>query len=181
MQMTMREYHKLAMRTSPRDGHDKIDNGILGLIGETGELVDLYKKWVYQSQPGTELPKDRLTDELGDVIWYLVEIADGMDKNLQDVICADFDRLDQSARKLKVALPLRKIIMHMMDDALLIEKTCSEEKMRVYMHLIMEHAAQLAKQIEIPMAEIAQRNIEKLKKRYPDGFDAAINEARYAK
>lgn len=51
--------------------------------------------------------------------------------------------------------------------------------MRVYMHLIMEHAAQLAKQIGMPMAEIAQRNIEKLKKRYPDGFDARISEARY--
>lgn len=177
--MEMREYHKLAMRTSPRDGHDKIDNGILGLIGETGELIDIYKKWVYQSHPGAELPKDRLADELGDVIWYLAEIADGMEKNLRDIICADFDRLDQSARKLKVALPLRKTIMHMMDDALLIEKTCSEEKMRVYMHLIMEHAAQLAKQIGMPMAEIAQRNIDKLKKRYPDGFDARISEARY--
>ena len=179
--MNMREYHNLAMRTSPRDGHDKIDNGILGLIGESGELVDVYKKWVYQSKPGTPLPAERLADELGDVIWYLAEIADGMEKNLADVICADFDRLDDSVAKAKTMPSLRWIILHIMENALLIEKAASSDKMQVYMHLIMEHAAQLARWINIPMAEIAEQNIEKLKKRYPNGFDAAISEARYAK
>lgn len=177
--MNMREYHKLAMRTSPRDGHDKIDNGILGLIGEAGELVDVYKKWIYQSKPGAELPVDRLKDELGDVIWYLAEIADGMDMNLADVIQADFDRLDESAAKAKNLYSIRWIIVSIAEAALLTEKAITDNKMRVYMHLIMEHAAQLARFIGVPMREIAAANIEKLKKRYPVKFDPAISEARY--
>lgn len=178
--MNLREYHKLAMRTSPRDGHDKIDNGILGLIGESGELVDVYKKWIYQSISGTELPSDRLADELGDVIWYLAEVADGMDMNLADVICTDFDRLDESAAKAKTLPGIHWIILSISEMALQIEKAATGEKMKVYMHLIMEHAAQLARLIDVPLAEIARRNIDKLKKRYPDGFDAAISEGRYA-
>ena len=42
--MGMNMYQEMAQRTSPDDGHDRIDNGVLGLIGETGEIVDLYKK-----------------------------------------------------------------------------------------------------------------------------------------
>ena len=181
MQMTMRQYHNLAMRTSPRDGHDKIDNGILGLIGESGELVDVYKKWIYQSKPGTPLPTERLADELGDVIWYLAEIADGMEKNLADVICADFDRLDESAAKARAIPSIGWIILSIMENAQQVEKAVTGDNMKIYMHLIAEHAAQLARLIDIPMTEIAARNIEKLKKRYPDGFDADISEARYVK
>ena len=177
--MNLREYHLLAMRTSPRDGHDKIDNGILGLIGESGELVDVYKKWIYQSTPGTELPRARLADELGDVIWYLAEIADGMDKNLADAIQADFDRLEESAAKAKKLYSIRWIIVNIAEAAILTEKAATDDKMRVYMHLIMEHAAQLAKKIGIPLADIAAGNIEKLKKRYPVKFDPEISEARY--
>ena len=177
--MDMRQFHKLAMRTSPRDGHDKIDNGILGLIGETGELVDLYKKWVYQSHPGAELPKDRLAEELGDVLWYLAEIADGMEKNLRDIIGVDFDQLDEQVRRTKNQPHIRKLVIDMMEEALLVEKTTSFNRMLIYMHIVMEHAAQMARLIDVPLREIAENNIEKLKKRYPDGFDAAISEARY--
>ena len=66
--MLINKYQSLAQRTSPNDGHDKLDNGIMGLIGETGEIADLYKKWKYQSTPGTELPAKRLLEELGDVL-----------------------------------------------------------------------------------------------------------------
>lgn len=44
MHLSMKEYQKLAMRTSNTHGRDQIENGLLGLIGETGELVDVWKK-----------------------------------------------------------------------------------------------------------------------------------------
>ena len=75
------EYQALAMRTSP-DGHDRILNGCMGLIGETGEIVDLVKKWKFQSGDNAELPKDKLIDECGDVLWYCAELATGLNENL---------------------------------------------------------------------------------------------------
>ncbi len=179
MKMTMNEYHKQAMRTSPRDGHDKLDNGMLGLIGETGELADLYKKYIYQSRAGAEIPAERFADELGDVLWYLAEIADGMEKNLADVVGADFDCLEESAKKGNKRRSLRSNIIDMCETAMLIEKTTDFDRVWIYMHLMLEHAAMLALKLDLPLTEIAARNIEKLKKRYPDGFDAERSEARY--
>ena len=44
---------------------------------------------------------------------------------------------------------------------------------------MLKGCAYLAWQIGYSMEEIACRNIEKLKKRYPEGFDAAISMGRY--
>lgn len=179
MSITLREYHALAMRTSPRDGHDKIDNGMLGLIGETGELVDVYKKWVYQSTPGADLPVDRLADELGDVLWYLAEIADGMEREIADVVKADFDGLLAPYGNTKLLPPIRKAVIDLAHDAMTIERSRNFDCVSVYMRVALEHAAILARIIGVPLDVIAERNIEKLRKRYPVQFDPRISEARY--
>lgn len=180
MSLTLQEYHTLAMRTSPRDGHDKFDNGKLGLIGETGEIVDLYKKFKYQSGPDAVLSVDRFADELGDVLWYLVELADGMGANIADITKVDFDNLIGPYCNIKQLPPLRKAVVDIGFDAMAIEHSRNIDCVKVYMCTMLEHAAILACIIGVPMAEIAKRNIEKLKKRYPEGFDPAISEARYA-
>ena len=47
-------------------------NGCLGLAGEAGECCDLLKKHNYQD--GREI-KEKMIDELGDVLWYVSEAA----------------------------------------------------------------------------------------------------------
>lgn len=183
--MNMREYQALAMRTSPRDGHDKIDNGILGLHGEAGEIVDLYKKFKYQSGPDAVLSVDRFADELGDVLWYLAELADGLETELLNISGADFEVLDAMAAEGGIP-SLHTLAVELVKDAVLIENAVRIENAAsinaVYVHIrtMLRHCAVMARLIGIPMAEIAQRNIEKLKRRYPDGFDPAISEARYS-
>ena len=44
----------------------------MGLAGESGELIDHLKKWVGH---GHELDKTYLLMELGDILWYIAEIA----------------------------------------------------------------------------------------------------------
>jgi len=44
----------------------------MGLAGESGELIDHLKKWVGH---GHELDRAYLTMELGDILWYISEIA----------------------------------------------------------------------------------------------------------
>lgn len=178
MAIVMREYHKLAMRTSPRDGHDKIDNGILGLIGEAGEIVDIYKKFKYQSSPDAVLSTDRFADELGDVLWYLVELADGMETELLDISGADFDVLDAMAAEID-SPSLRKLVTELAKDTILIENAANADACWQLIRITLRHCALIARLIGVPMAEIAARNVEKLKKRYPDGFNPKISEARY--
>ena len=100
--MTVNEYQRLAMTTlNPAlDRKEVLINSVMGLCGESGEAIDIVKKWLAQ---GHELDKERLAKELGDVAWYLAEAATAL---------------------------------------------------------------------EIPLESIFQGNLEKLKKRYPEGFDA---------
>lgn len=81
--MTINEYQLLAQRTSAGASSSKIENGILGLCGETGEIADVYKKYLYQ---GHEFDREHMVEELGDVCWYVAELAAGLGVPLEDVL-----------------------------------------------------------------------------------------------
>lgn len=99
--MNISEYQRLAMRTvnPDLDHRNMLINGVMGLNGESGEAIEIVKKWLFH---GHDLDRERLIKELGDIAWYLAETAEA---------------------------------------------------------------------IGVPMEEILRMNIEKLKKRYPEGFD----------
>lgn len=181
--LSLKDYHRLAMRTSPRDGHNKIDNGMLGLIGETGELVDLLKKHEYQSEPGTPFPMDAAVNELGDVMWYLEELADGMDTSMNAISTLSFMGLDGMTKGVKQQPTVRKIILNLSAHANKIRRAVernNKAELQLQMRRMLFCCAWLARIAGVPMTEVAQRNIEKLKKRYPDGFDAKVSMARSA-
>lgn len=108
--MTINEYQQLAQRTaSTKRPSSKIENGVLGLCGESGECADILKKYYHQ---GHEMDYNHMAEELGDVLWYAAELAAGLGLTLD---------------------------------------------------------------------EVAERNIAKLRKRYPDGFDAERSKHREVK
>ena len=82
--MELNEYQCKAARTSSktlsRDGH--LMNGCLGLAGEAGECCDLLKK--NQFQDGREI-REKMLDELGDVLWYIAESASALGYTLDEV------------------------------------------------------------------------------------------------
>ena len=90
--MTVNEYQKLAMVTlNPAlSKKDVLINGVMGLCGESGEAIDIVKKWLAQ---GHELDKEHLAKELGDIAWYLAETATALDLDLEDVFQANIDKL----------------------------------------------------------------------------------------
>ena len=118
--MTGNEYQEMAMRTNDgkstdrvisglltcdlewlhnhnvvREDTDGLDfggvlNGCLGLAGESGEVLDMVKKWVFHD---SELDKDHLKKELGDVMWYVAMICHSMGFDLDDVMQTNIDKL----------------------------------------------------------------------------------------
>ena len=90
--MTVNEYQKLAMITlNPElDKKDVLINGVMGLCGESGEAIDIVKKWLAQ---GHELDRDALAKELGDFAWYLAETAAALDIPLEDIFRANIEKL----------------------------------------------------------------------------------------
>ena len=90
--MTINEYQRLAMTTlNPQlDKKDVLINGVMGLCGESGEAIDIVKKWLAQ---GHELDKEKLAKELGDIAWYLAETAYALEIPLEDILQTNIDKL----------------------------------------------------------------------------------------
>ena len=90
--MKVNEYQKLAMTTlNPKlTKKDVLINSVMGLCGESGEAIDIVKKWMAQ---GHELNKEHLAKELGDIAWYLAEAATALDMSLEEVFQANIDKL----------------------------------------------------------------------------------------
>ena len=92
--MQVNDYQKAAMATlNPAlDKKDVLINSVMGLCGESGEAIDIVKKWLMQ---GDELDKEHLVRELGDVAWYLAEAATALDIPLEAVFQGNLDKLRQ--------------------------------------------------------------------------------------
>lgn len=90
--MTINEYQNLAMTTlNPAlSEKDVLINGVMGLCGESGEAIDIVKKWLAQ---GHELNKEKLAGELGDICWYLAETATALGLSLEDIMAANIEKL----------------------------------------------------------------------------------------
>ena len=90
--MKANEYQKLAMTTLNKflSKKDVLINGVMGLCGESGEVIDIVKKHLAQ---GHELDKDKIIKELGDVAWYLAEVAYALDVDLETVLTINIEKL----------------------------------------------------------------------------------------
>ncbi|MDO5400178.1 MAG: nucleoside triphosphate pyrophosphohydrolase family protein [Eubacteriales bacterium] len=90
--MTVNDYQRQAMATlNPAlSKKDVLINSVMGLCGESGEAIDIVKKWLAQ---GHELDRAHLAKELGDIAWYLAEAATALDIPLDDIFQGNLDKL----------------------------------------------------------------------------------------
>ena len=171
--MDLNVYQKLAMRTSTQD-HDRALNGCLGLIGESGEIVDIVKKWLFQSGKDAPIPREKLVDECGDVLWYCAELATGLGMELNDCLDEEnFERLKRLNKSLTdAAIRLNRFCAatyesHRGEDAM--------EKMFQQFNItrIIAHVRYILFSFaEHTLEDTMEYNIDKLKRRYPNGFEA---------
>ena len=90
--MKINEYQNLAMRTSNEELSDeyRLLNGVLGLVGESGEIADLGKKHLMQGHP---LDLEHVAKELGDVCWYIAETATAIGYDMETIMQMNIDKL----------------------------------------------------------------------------------------
>src|SRR6266705_6134284 len=84
--MDFREYQKKALQTDviPKAGDTPIVVPLLGLSGEVGELVSEYKKQLRDREANLQF-KQRVAEELGDIVWYLSNVASKFSLDLNTV------------------------------------------------------------------------------------------------
>lgn len=85
--MTFDEYQDESARTYK---HGRLAGHALGLAGEAGEVADLVKKRIYHDVP---YEVDKMSKELGDVLWYLSALANEHGLRLADIAQQNVDKL----------------------------------------------------------------------------------------
>lgn len=72
--------------------NDHLQNAVLGLAGESGEVADVVKKMLYHSK-GKDY-HDKIKHELGDVIFYWLKTVELMGLTVEEVLEANRDKLE---------------------------------------------------------------------------------------
>lgn len=97
--MDFNSYQKEALRTDRVPGRGADDAAslivpMLGLAGETGQLLSEYKKHLRDGE-AHRLFKERVSEELGDLLWYIANVASKFDLSLSDVAAANLAKVKQ--------------------------------------------------------------------------------------
>ncbi len=92
--MELSEYQRLARRTAkyPRDAW--LAYPALGLAGEAGEVAEHAKKTIRDD--GGEVSDERraaMSKELGDVLWYVAQLATELGLELDEIAQSNLDKL----------------------------------------------------------------------------------------
>ncbi len=94
--MDFNEYQKKAYATATfaQSDFDTIVYLALGIAGESGEVVEKVKK-VMRNDGGkiSDEKKEAIKLELGDVLWYLSQMAQALDIPFEEVAQANIDKL----------------------------------------------------------------------------------------
>ena len=96
-QMDFDSYQKEALRTDQvPDGDDdaSLIVPMLGLAGETGQLLSEYKKHVRDGD-AHHLYRERVSEELGDLLWYIANVASKFDLTLAEIASANLAKVKQ--------------------------------------------------------------------------------------
>jgi NTP pyrophosphatase (non-canonical NTP hydrolase) len=94
--MTFKEYQKLSKKTAiyPEVGNNFVYPA-LGLAGESGEVAEIIKRIIRDEKEKVinKETKETLEKELGDVLWYLAQLATEFDISLEDVAFNNIKKL----------------------------------------------------------------------------------------
>lgn len=95
--MDLDRYQKEALGTDriPTHGDAKDDLSLivpmLGLAGETGQLLSEYKKHLRDGD-AHRLFKDRVREELGDLLWYVANVASKFELSLDEIAATNLEK-----------------------------------------------------------------------------------------
>lgn len=92
--MELSEYQQLSRRTAqyPRDAW--LTYPVLGLAGEAGEVAEHAKKAIRDDGGSvSEQRREAMAKEIGDVLWYVAQIATELDLDLDQIAEGNLEKL----------------------------------------------------------------------------------------
>ena len=103
--MTFDEYQKKSRETAiyPNQGNNFI-YPTLGLVGESGEIAEKVKK-IIRDNNGLldDFKREEIKKELGDVLWYVSQLATEIKINLSDIAETNISKLQSRKERDKLS------------------------------------------------------------------------------
>lgn len=90
--MNISEYLLLTRKTAIYSRNTALEYLTLGLASEAGEVSGVVKKYIRQDYD-FDTAKDKLSKELGDVIWYWARLCDELGLNPEEVMESNINKL----------------------------------------------------------------------------------------
>jgi len=86
------EYQGAAQKTAVYPSEEGVEYTALGLASEAGEVAGVVKKFIRGDQP-SDTTVELLFKELGDVLWYVSQIASEWELDLDEIAIANIEKL----------------------------------------------------------------------------------------
>ena len=87
--MYIENYQAESTRTMKFDDN-VVTHCCMGISGEAGEVIDLIKKSIFY---GKELDKDKVSEEIGDIMFYIVNLATALNLSMSDILRGNVEKL----------------------------------------------------------------------------------------
>ncbi len=102
MSFTFTDYQLAARRTALYPAEEGITYTTLGLVGEAGEIAEKVKKVIRDKEGNFEEAKEEIAKELGDVLWYVANLAFELGYDLGDIAAINIQKLGDRQERGKI-------------------------------------------------------------------------------
>lgn len=159
--MKLKEYQSLSKRTLADLGsvQDNIIHMKAGVIGELGELIDVFKKWFAY---GKEFDRVNAREECGDIAFFLVNTANILNIQLED---------EFANQKVDVELDIMKAFdytMSAVDQQSILFQSYSPSIERI--KYMIYRLVSICELLDFSIEDVFERNVAKLTQRFPNKF-----------
>jgi NTP pyrophosphatase (non-canonical NTP hydrolase) len=98
--MELAEYQRLSRRTAEYPRSAWLSYPALGLAGEAGEVAEHAKKAIRDDGGSvTDERRAAMAKELGDVLWYVAQLASELELELEQIAQANLEKLLSRQRR----------------------------------------------------------------------------------
>lgn len=157
-------YQELARRTQNKELTDgqKLTHSLIGLAAESLEVIGL-----------DEEQRDNILEEAGDVCWMLAEYCDMI--GLEMPVVTVMNTVNEEHMNVNDAASIMSFgVMQLLSAH---QKRYQGHEIDAgeiitYVHVILSGIKFMAESLASSLTEVMRKNIDKLRKRYPDGFEA---------
>ena len=72
---------------------ERLLTGAVGLSAESGELMEIVKKLIFQGKPVNDETIFHMKRELGDVMWYIMQVLMALGVDLNEIVEMNVEKL----------------------------------------------------------------------------------------